>query len=308
MTAARAQDVPFDDIAAHAPPVPEAAETARGHGTYSLGYQNTFVDGMLLDIPGGRAPIGTVRIQSIAVDLDYFFADRWSAHVGAPYIQSRYRGPAPHCPTDLPPQCSGAPALARPHPESRFLDDGKSHGAWQDWTLGLSYHADLDGFLTTPSIVVTLPTHHYTFFANAAVGQDLRKVELAIDESHQFDFTNLYWRAIAGHVFVQKTLGQRIDYNQLDLELGYFMNETLTVKAFGVGKKGLGYNGGYDQTTELWYHHDQRAPHNYANLGAGFDYRATKLTTVSATLEKLVWGETVFDFKYSLTLRLARDF
>jgi len=72
--------------------------SAKGHGSISLGYQNTFVNGRLNDA-GTRAPIGTVRIQSIELDLDYYLSDYWSIHAGIPFIKSRYEGPNPHCST-----------------------------------------------------------------------------------------------------------------------------------------------------------------------------------------------------------------
>ena len=78
---------------------------------------------------------------------------------------------------------------------------------------------------------------------------------------------------------------------------------------FGVGKKGNGYTGPpLARTTEEWYHHDQRAKHNYANLGAGFDYHFDDKYSLSATLQRLVWGQAVFDFKYSLDVHLTRQF
>jgi hypothetical protein len=283
-------------------------ETAKGHGSVSVGYQNTYVDGMFLPVPGGKAEIGTVRIQSLTLDAEYFFADRWSAELGIPFVEARYRGPAPHCITQAPPQCKDQVVPSQPHPESRFLDDGYYHGAWQDWTLGLAYHENVNDYLLTPLVTAYLPSHNYTFFANAAVGQDVPKLEVAIDLAHQFELTNVYYRIRAGHVFAKKTLGQSIDYNALDLELGYFLDETWTVKVFGVGKKGNGYTGPYDQTTEQWYHHDQRAQHNYANVGAGLDYHINDKYTVSTTLQSLVWGQFVFDFKYSLDVHLTREF
>jgi hypothetical protein len=291
-----------------APPLNSSSEgTAKGHGSVSVGYQNTYVNGMLF--PTGEAPIGSVRIQSISLDLNYFFADRWSAQLGIPFIESKYSGPVPHCISQAPPQCAGQVVPVHPHPESQFLDDGSYHGAWQDWMLGVAYHGNVDDYLLTPSITAHLPSHHYTFFANAAVGQDLRKLEVAIDLAHQFDFTNLYYRIRAGHVFVERTLGQSVDYDKLDLELGYFVNETWTLKVFGVGKKGNGYTGPpVARTTEEWYHHDQRAKHNYANLGAGFDYHFDDKYSLSATVQRLVWGQAVFDFKYSLDVHLTRQF
>jgi hypothetical protein len=109
-------------------------------------------------------------------------------------------------------------------------------------------------------------------------------------------------------VFAEKTLGQSIDYNKLDLELGYFLDETWTGKVFANGKKGNGFTGFYDQTTEDWYRHDQRAKHNYANVGAGLDYHLGDKYTVSASVQRLVWGQFVFDFKYSWDVHLTRQF
>jgi hypothetical protein len=293
-----------------AQPIDQTLEgTTKGHGSVSVGYQNTFVDGFFVPgPPGGEAAIGTVRIQSISFDLDYYFADHWSAEIGIPYVVARYQGPAPHCITQAPPPCQGVVVPTQPHPESQFLDDGNYHGTWQDWTLGLAYHENINNFILIPSVTAYLPSHNYTFFANAAVGQDVPKIEFAIDLAHQFELTNVYYRIRAGHVFARKTLDQSIDYNALDAEIGYFLNETWTVKAFAVGKKGDGYTGPYDQTTEQWYHHDQRTEHNYATLGAGLDYHLNDKYTVSTTVQHLVWGQFVFDFKYSLDVHLTREF
>jgi hypothetical protein len=304
---ASAQSVPQAVSSGSPLPIDQAlGETAKGHGSVSIAYQNTYVNGRFAPVPGGISPIGSVRFQSISFDLDYFFADRWSMHLGIPFIEGRYDGNNPHCPTTTPPQCKG---MAVPnHPESQFLDDGNYHGAWQDWSLGVAHHANVDDFLLTPSITAYIPSHHYTFFAQSAVGQGLWKVEAAIDLAHQFELTNLYYRVSVGRVFAEKTLGQSIDHNKLDLELGYFLDETWTIKAFGVAKKGNGYPGGYDPTTDLWYHHDQRAPHNFASVGVGVDYHVNDKYVLSTTLQKLVWGQLVFNYKYSLDVRLTREF
>jgi hypothetical protein len=50
---------------------------------------------------------------------------------------------------------------------------------------GLAYHGNIDDYLVTPTVIAYLPSHEYTFFANAAVGQDVRKLELAIDLAHR---------------------------------------------------------------------------------------------------------------------------
>lgn len=286
----------------------EEENTAKGHGWMSIGYQNTYIDGFFVPVPGGKAPIGAVRVQSLSLNAEYFFADRWSGYLGIPFIESRYGGDSPHCASQAPLQCRGATVPAQPHPESKFLDDGHYHGTWQDWNIGLTYHTNVGDYLIKPSVTAYIPSHNYTFFSQAAPGQDLLKLEVAVELAHQFELSNLYYRVNLGHVFAEKTLGQSIDHNRLDLEVGYFLNDAWTVKAFALGKYGNGYTGGYDQTTELWYHHDQRAMHNYANVGAGFDYRIDAKNTLSATVQRLVWGQFVFDFKYSFDVRLTRNF
>jgi len=278
----------------------------------SVAYQNTFINGFRTKADGW-VPTGSVRNQTLRFDVDYFFTDKWSAQVGIPFVESRYQGNSPHCITTAPPECATATVPSQPHPESRFLDDGHYHGTWQDWHLGLAYHENINDYLITPSVTLQIPSHHYTFFAQAAAGQDLRKLELAIELAHQFELSNLYYRVRLGRVFAPETLGQSINHNRLDLELGYFVNETWTLKVFSVGRKGSGYfgqygNAGFPMTSEEWYHHDQRAPHNYASLGVGFDYNMNERYTLSATLQRLVWGQIVFDFKYSFDVRLTRAF
>lgn len=306
---------------------PEAdAPSMRGHGTLSVTYENTFVNGMLLG--GPTVPIGTVRIQTIDFLADYFIADHWSLVGGIPFTSSKFEGNyanpqfvPPHCPTpSVSSFCMASPALVTPHPESAYLDDGGSHGTWADWTFGVEYHADFNGYILTPTAMAYIPSHNYTFFANAAVGQDLQRVEVGGTLAHQFDFTNLYYRIGYRRAFVERTLGVSINHNKLDAELGYFFNPKWSANVYGLGKYGGGLSAAQVMTlskgpdgvtnfeSEYWYHHDQISAHEYTVVGAGTRYEVNKRTTLSATLDRLVWGNTVFDFKYRFSLTLAYGF
>jgi len=289
------------------PPIEEVLEgSPQGHGDISIAYLNHLVNGFRVSDSDIRK-IGSVRSHAIALSVDYNVTDRWSLHAEIPYIVNRYQGPVPHCPTAAPPQCAHIPALSTPHPESRFLDDGSFHGDWQDWTLGAAYNGEIDGFFLTPYMTVYLPSHDYTFFSQAAVGYRLQRVELGATLAHQFDFTQIYYRVGFGRVFAEETLGQNIDHNKLDLEVGYFLNEAWTVKLFSTAKKGNGYFGVYDPTSELFYHHDQRARHNYASAGFGVDYSFNKYT-LSTSVQREIWGQFIFNFEYAFELRLTRSF
>lgn len=314
--AGQAHEGTAEDAEGSLPPPDEALEqTAKGHGSVSLAFLDSLADGFLIG-DGTNVPNGAVRSYSVVFEVDYYVANNWSIHVGIPYVSNRYQGAAPHCPTTAPPQCQAdqIPALNPQHPESQFLDDGDFHSTWQDWTLGAAYHTDVNGFLLSPSLNVYIPSHSYTFFANAAVGQRLWEIEPAIEIAHQFDFTNVYYQVRYGYVLTQHTLGYDVDHHHLDLELGYFFNPKFSARVFTIGKKGNGLQAGEGpdpfagMTNETWFHHDQISAHNLLEAGIGADYQLDNLYTLSSSVARLVWGETVFNFKYAFELRLTRSF
>jgi hypothetical protein len=300
------------DTALH-PDKSDFNESAKGHGSLSVAYLNTYVNGFFLD-SNTEAPNGAVHSQSIALDLDYYPADKWSVHIGIPFVSNRYQGNLPHCPTTAPPQCANQPALNPPHPESQFLDDGNYHGTWADWRLGASYHTHFGNYYVTPSITASFPSHDYVFFANAAVAQRIWQVEIASTVEHQFDFSNWYYRLGYGYVFAQRVLGKNADYHKFNAELGYFFNDKLSLRAFTIGRIGNGYSAaelvpltdGF--TNNEWYHHDQTTEHSYFGVGVGVDCQIGDRYTWSTAVQRTVWGESVFDFKYAFETRLTRSF
>lgn len=289
-------------------------ETTKGHGAMSVSFQDTLVTGFKLDNSTTDNTFGRDRLRAVQLDLDYFIADKWSVHIGIPFGSNKYNGAEPHCPTTAPPQCAGQPVLSPQHPESRFLDNGKYHGTWQDWILGVSWHTNVGSYYLTPSFTAYIPSHDYTHFAQAAVGQDIWRIEPSIELAHQFDFSNVYYRVRYGYSYTEATVHKRVNHHRLDLELGYFINEKLSVRTFSIAKKGQGYTAfelapltdGF--TNDLWFHHDQISVHNYAAAGLGADYRIGNRYILSASVQKLIWGQTIFDFKYSTEVRLTRAF
>jgi hypothetical protein len=295
------------------PATEDLGETAKGHGSVSIAYLNTYSNGFQINTNTTK-PLATVRSRGIALDVDYNVTDDLSVHLGIPYIDNRFVKGIPHCPTTAPPQCAGLPALNPQHPESQFLDDGKYHGTWQDFNLGAAWHTHIGNYYITPSITAVIPSHDYTFFANAAVGQRLRQLELAATLAHQFDFSNIYYKLGYAYVLSQRILGHDTGYQRFDAELGYFVNEKLSVRTFTTGRLGdglaaldlLALTDG--QTNAYWYHHDQLAKHSYFGAGLGFDYALGKRYTLTTGIQREVWGETVFNFKYALEMRLTRSF
>ena len=115
-------------------------------------------------------------------------------------------------------------------------------------------------------------------------------------------------------MFTERTLDTNVNHHRLDAELGYFINEQWSMRFFGAGKKGNGYLGRElvpktaGQTNAYWYHHDQISVHDYAEIGVGADYRFGNGYTLSGALHHLVWGQTVYNFRYSAEVRITKEF
>lgn len=287
--------------------------SAQGHGSVSISYQHSAVDG-LRTRDSTVLDVGQGTLRALQLDLEYFLTDRWSLRAGIPFVSNVFHG-SPHCPTAAPPQCRAAPRLNPPHPESAFRDDDRFHGTWQDWNLGLAWHGELgDGYLLTPSLAVYAPSHDYVFFSNAAPGPGYWRVEAGAELAHQFDFSNLYYRLNYTYAYTEQVLDTRMNHHRVSAELGYFVNERLSLRAFASGKRGEGYTiqelgpltAG--RTNAYWYHHDQIVVHDFADAGLGADYRFGGRYTVSAAWHTMIWGRSVNNFRYAAELRLSRDF
>ncbi len=288
-------------------------QSAQGHGSISVAYINSYINGFWVD-SNTKIPNGAVRSRGVSFDLDYYVSDTWSVHVGIPFLDNRYTGAAPHCPTSTPPQCANIPALDPAHPESQFIDDGRYHGTWQDFNLGAAWHTSINDYFITPAITLTIPSHDYVFFDNAAVGQRLRQLMFSATLAHQFEFTNLYYKVGYGYAFSQHVLGYDTGYQRFDGEFGWFINEKFSVRTFLTGRVGNGVSAPEllpltdGQSNALWYHHDQISEHTYFGAGLGFDYDIGNRYTLSTGIQREFLGETVFDFKYALEARLTKQF
>jgi hypothetical protein len=157
------------------------------------------------------------------------------------------------------------------------------------------------------------PTHDYTFFAQAAVGPNLGRLELAVDLTYQPPFkTRWFFRLSPGYEFVEETLGYNVDHWRLDAEVGYFVNAAIDVRLFISGRDGNGL-GAIDfppstQNNERWYHHDQITRHNYLNAGIGVDWALDERNRLTTALLRMVHAEDVHALQYAVSVSLSRSF
>lgn len=256
-----------------------------GSGSVLLNYQYINVK----DFQNGasKVPIPEVTTQSLYLEIDYAVTERWRLELGLPFIRKRAFPPSAHQPLALDP----------PRPEVPFIDDGKYRGEFQDFYLGVNYLWIDAPVQLEPFVRVFIPSHDYQFFANSAVGQNLRKVEIGLDLTHFPLFTKWYYQLGGGYAIVEQTLGVNVNYFRFNAETGYFLTPNLALKVFGIAKVGNGENAQKypppARTTENWFQHDRTIKHNSANVGIGADWFFREDYQLSANIFTTVWGNSV---------------
>ena len=262
-------------------------ETAAHHGNISVVYLDDYVNGMWLT-PHFKAPIGTVRDRGIGFDASYNVANDWSVYGGIRYFDNSVTPPG--------------------EPEQEI-------SAWQDITLGVAWHKRVGNYDFTPSVTANIPSHDYSVTSDAYTGQRLYQLLLAATLSHQFDFTNFYYKLGYGYAFSQHLFGVNTGYQRFDAELGWFVNDRFSVRGFLTARDGFGTSlpefvklaGGPDGA-EVVANKTRLAEHSYHAWGLGADYDFGNRYAASFSVQKLFWGNVANDLKYAFEARLTRTF
>jgi hypothetical protein len=270
-------------------------------GQFTLAAQLLHTGSLILDdgtIPG-RTETDT---QAVRMGIDWKLDPRWELHASVPFIMKKSNGGP------------GAPLLAPldvPHPAPTFHDDARYHSGWQDWSLGVSYHSAWRGFLVESRATLGTPTHDYSFYGNAAAGQNLTRLDLGIDLTRQPLGSNFYYGFGYSYVVIEEVLGVNMNKNHWRVQGGWFANDRLSFRAFANGSLGKGRDSSDfigDRHSEDWYHHDQTSRHNYAIAGVGAWWHLNADYSVGLNAATMVWGRTVHDLKRAYEVQLVRNF
>lgn len=279
-------------------------EPARGR--ISIGFQAVHTRGSL-DGSGGDLPLLRdleTDSRSLTFSIDYRVNERWSLSASLPYIRKRaVNDRGAHRPS----------RLAVPRPDSEFLDDGRYHGTWQDWQLGVTYHTGVAGFDVRPHAVLTYPSRDYTFFASAAAGQRLARLRLGFDASRRLGHSNFHYSAGYSYEFVEKVLGHNLDKQHLRLSGRYDFSPQLSASVFAVGRRSRGLDPAiffreFLLGSELWYQHDRLLRHNYGLAGIGATWRFNDTWSISGSTARMVWGDSIHDIRYAHEVHVTRGF
>jgi len=280
------------------------AESRKGTGQIVLTYQYNLTDGFESDI--GELPIGSIDTHVMNFEVQYALTDRLIIIAGIPYVSKRYNnGPLPHDPLLLDPP--------RPHIEN--VDQGDWNSGFQDFNFGLKYRVREGAFSVEPFVHLGVPSHEYPFYGNAAIGQQLTRLQVGSSLMWYPGLSNAYYNADIGYVFVEKTLGVSVNYWNIRAEAGYQFGPRITGRVFGLLKKGSGlavptdYPGFPGELTdELWYQHDRMLKHNYMNIGIGIRWVLNDHYSVSTNYMEMIWEDQVNILEYAFTLSVARAF
>ncbi|TXS93012.1 transporter [Parahaliea maris] len=266
----------------------------------SIGYQYIHIDGY--EATFGKLDLGTTDTHILNFDVSFAVTDRWSVSLGIPLVRKRYHGPLPHDPDSIIP-----PA------DQENIDDGKFRTDFQDFHLGVNYRAwENANFSFSPFISYGTPSHDYPFFGNAAIGQNLWKLELGFDLVYVPTFSYWYFRFAPSYEFVEETLGVNINNVRVNAAAGYFVTDRVSLNAFVLAKQGKGLDFPEDfpppRNDEFWFNHDRMARHNYVNLGLGLEWQVDPMYHVSLSWMTMVHAEQTHIMQDTITMGLSKAF
>ena len=173
--------------------------------------------------------------------------------------------------------------------------------------------------MVTPFVSAIIPTRDYPTFAHTAPGSGLEQYLVGFSAGRRLDpiLENGFAQLRYSYAFVEKVLGVSHDRSNVDLELGYFLTESLGVSVIGGYQK---THGGIAlpvpgtpastafKNTPYYVHHDQLARSDYVNVGGSISYALTGTVDVFATYQSTVWGRNVHAVQPALAFGLNWGF
>lgn len=294
----------------------------KGNASVTLGYQYYRSTDRYTTSGGEKYYDGLTQQHGLVGYLTYGITDRLAVSVGLPpYFVTSYRGPDPH---RWPVFDGGGIAQDA---NDRFLfrpatiDDGSFHGSFQDFRGELRFMALQGRWVVTPFVGFRVPSNAYEFHAQTAVGRRLWDLRAGANVGGRLDpfLPDAYVHGRYAFAYRQAAQGLRFNYSFVDLELGYFVTPSLSLKLLGSSQ--IAHDGlrdeeypvpepprdGYSLSQWIYInaqgqqmrgqaalpvalHHDQLDLSTSINLGLGASYTVTPSLDVSVQAFRTVWG------------------
>jgi hypothetical protein len=246
----------------------------KGEGFVALGYQRIAFDGHFTDA-GVRRDRRQSRSNSGVFDIQYGIADRTALSLSIPYIGSKYTG------------------LQEPF-AATFVDDKTYHGTFQDFRFELRHNIEDKPLALTPFVALIVPSHKYQTVGEAAPGRHLVEFHTGVNAGRFLDqiLPRAYVHGRYTYAFVEKDLGVPLNRSNVDLDLGYFVTSTLSVRALANWQW---THGGilfpYEaDTPELFLHHDRLLRANFFHVGGGCSFSPSRTVDIDGAIVTFVSG------------------
>jgi hypothetical protein len=176
-------------------------------------------------------------------------------------------------------------------------------------------------WVVTPFVGFRAPSHTYEFHAQTAVGRRLWDLRIGANVGGRLDpiLPDAYVHGRYAFAYRQAAQDLRFNYSYVDLELGYFVTPSLSLRVLGSSQ--IAHDGLKDEEYQLtepprdgyslsqwvyinaegkqvrgqpalpvFLHHDQLDYSTSINLGLGASYALTPSLDVAAQVLKTVWG------------------
>jgi hypothetical protein len=262
---------------------------ARGEGSVSLTAQyHRFTahyapNGEIVELGGSQS-------RSLTLSADYGLTDRVAVQFSVPYAQGR-NGHDP------------SPVLGH-----SGIDDGHYHGGVQDMQLGVQFNAFMTPVVFTPFVDLRVPAHDYPTEGEAAIGRGLREVRAGFDVGRRLDpwLPSALANLRVSRAFVEKLNGVGTDRTNVDLTLGFFLNDRWSIHAIGEWQEtsgGLNFPDDVLGSPELFHSHDRILDDDHLRGGAGATFAWNDKTDLGVSYIKTLSGSnTHVGQGFSLTI------
>lgn len=265
-----------------------------GEGAVSVEFQSLTYQGHFEE--RGVKLEGAVPSQSFLgiIHFEYGLTDKVALTARLPYIASRFTGDEHEPVTALLRERYEHFRLQHPHAVVTNLDTGDFYATFQDVHLSVRYNLTDQAVVVTPALAVTIPSHDYHTVGDAAPGQNRRALHAGVNVGALLAplAPKAYVHGRYVYSFVQRLAGVSLDRSNAEIEVGYALMPTLSVRGVAAW---LWTHGGVPfsvafEDVELFLVHDRLLASSHLHFGGGATLSLTDSMDLDAAVVKFHSG------------------
>jgi hypothetical protein len=261
-------------------------------GAFSLSFDFTnILNKKHFTATGAEIDAGHTDLQITSLSVSYSPSDRIEVDASVPLVRSRYRGPG-----------NGG--------HNTEIDNHTWHATVTDLQLSVHFQVTDGPIGFAPYIGAVIPTHQYGTFGHSALGRELEEYWLGFYTAASLNewIPRTYVQVRYNYAFVEPVQGIAHDRSNLGLEIGYFLNESVSVRALGSWQwTHGGINVPVLITSPLFPDHDRLAAEEYFNVGAGSTWNINDRISVYGLYMHALSGTNAHKVDHRVSLGISYD-